>query len=1737
MRNNLYLSKIYFYLFLCLICTIKSEEITYDGEKSVSKKFENVEINKLDININALKLPPYTKILVEGNEDINYVISIYSDKERENRIQIAQSSYKKSVLFLTEEQIKSKIIYANIECSSTPCSYNIVIGPQQKILLEEGEQLYYYVTKENSKMEFEINLKSEKANIWSRGAYDISNTLSNSLIGDNKKNYFIFQDKKDKNVTFEVIGTIGDIINVGSIGYNAEKSNKQVISDEESMTVFLKKSLFEEACFDLRTREDISEKFYVFLEGIIQANILHFTTEKDGQTIDDESELFTNGKISHKYLSNVIDEYKICFSFPDEKAYPQYKNIEEIIFNFHLTKGKYQNKGLYFNEPLIFGKLYPGNLLLNEFTAYVGLMPLKNYLEINYNLFNKDGFSNLYIYNCDNYPLCFNKNGTKAIRPRNIAKFTTYSIYKNELTAEYNPISKNQILLIVYCIKTKSFDFSCDFDTLVFTNEDSIYMNENQYFNQYLLKGESDKFKIDFSRESQITHVNIEVIVYTGEVSIVTNPLDQNKYNQEFSSNKYFINIELNKNSEKIDDIGFSIKAIENTYYTIIATFVRAGQEIKNEISPGMANVITIDHKVNNKAIIKVRNPIDFEKFIVNFYSLNCNLDIYKKENEDFIKINKYDYYFIDINNFIGDHPDYFEYQIEVKKEDFMLYTENLCLLNLNSADQTKQFSHSDENIIISDNIPQQIKLSDKRNHISYAYIHVDNRDDILIKFNLLHVSNYNVKIFFEYTERKQYNISSNEIIYLNHNEWTEDCPDDKELCYIIIDITLDKTKDVEEPILELSAQKSNAETSVYIPKNIMKKDYGIGNIPQKYFTNIGKDEIGYIYVNFNRNINGYFNAKLVDKNSLITDFDKSDKNILHFDNFEKKIFLNTTSQCQGGCNLLVSVQTNSENSYNYYPFSIIINSEPITQKTSPIKISFDEYIIGTAIYNNMNISNVYLLYIKQDTNNIVLELNSEEEGLYINIAIYTGTNLSSKTYIHIEPETKDSINFISKEQILNMMDDKEKNDTSDITLIIGFYHNITNSPLSFIAHLENDTNNIIYKINSEKKRLCQTINSKENEYRCLFLIENHFIEQSNSLFIYPNLKEKTANYQIYAEYIDYYTFNFKSLPTPTKGSIFSTENSKSNFLYIKDGLEKGKNLLVSVVSSKETMIELMTSFYSNLNTIIPNPKISELFLLKKNKFLKLDFPKEKIIMANLVSVTGEAEIYWEDTQNNIYYLNKEDDKLSLSSLKENNGKLVIYNTNENTQDDIGFAFYLTYNSKHKQNLNEIIIGQSNNLVYSENDFPLTFYSKIKGIDKNLDIYFTFYEMDTENNENIYNGPSIEGKVILTNENNIYKIKSNQLNSIDLSKGIKFNYDPSLKSGYVKLTIEQLKQFNINDKPYLYLELKKVNNEKNYKRINMQISINEENNLTPLLENIYHFGTLSEQEKEKIYILKSFLQNNYLYFEFSSNNDAVTFSLEPENGDKLEQLSDKKENGKNIYSYKIEPDKYGFIKLVIKKNDSDKNKANFVFKYIYNVEDKKYSDYSIDKNEPNIIFNLDKSNGKKIYKIKINSVKNSEKYNVNYYIKLINTNNNLSNSTIAILDEENIIVKEFKNPKSNNGQVEFEVNPSEGNYKYIHVLAQIIDKNITEFLSYKLYELPKDESKKVINDDDEDDDDDGLKTSEIVLIIISVLLVVIVAALVVLLLFYKKKTKNLAQEVNKISFSDEDGLLERNNKE
>ena len=1739
-------------------------KINFDGENKTILKIEN-EKETATMTINCHFPPIYTKLYVEGEKKLNYVISVFTNDKREIRTQLAQSVNNKTVLYLTQKQMESKIIYVDIECSITPCSYDLVISPQDKINLEEGEQLSYYVSEDNTIMDFSIDLYSEKANIWSRGGKSIKNNLSNFLTKSQNENYFLVNDKK---VEFTVTGTAGDYINVGSIGFNNEKPNKTLMIDEDTISVFLSKNYFPQACFNFRLREYLDKKYMVFTEGIIYTKILKSFIIKEGNKTD--IEIFSNGKFSQEFMTNELDLIEVCYTFPEEEEYQQYNNIEEIIFTFYVTLGRTLNNKFNIYEPQINGQLYERNLIVGEKIGLIGLKPENNFKEINFNLFAKNGFPKMTIYDCDNYPLCLYKEGSlyNGISPKNIDQFTTYSIYTNELKIEYNPINKKQKILVVECNQSSQFiDIFCKFDTLIYSNEDAINIFEEQYLNQYLLEEEVDNFKINFGKESKIVKVNIDIIIYVGDIEIITDSNDGNDYHRYHSANKYFINIVLGKESEKLDDMRFKVKAKKNSYYTVLISFTRkeADSEITNELESGINYLVTIDpskkedEQISQK-IIKIKNDKANEllPFMVNFYSLNCKLNINKKiKNNDEIvysSIDKYDYCAEDVLTWNDEdnryYDDFYEYNIQIEEEDFSSFNGKVCMLYISSIEINKQHEIYNRDIVIPDNTPQQIIFKKSIRHISYSYVQVNNEDNLIIKFNVIHKAQYNVKFFYEFSKRKNFTLYSDKVIYLKHSEWKNECPEKDELCYITIDITLEKTIDINEPVLELLVKSVKADTVIYIPKNLLKIDFIQNKVIQRYYTEVGQNEIGFILGDFYTS-NGEIYAKLVKKNlDIIEDnvdwegkyrFPRTKEESLPYDSFTKKINFSTKGlDCENGCYLLISLQLNEENlnieQFNNHQLSIIIKSAPFDKKYEnipSIKISTDVYIVGNiGILEDDNYQDYYNLMINYDTDKVVIDLQSETGCILVNIGNDKPTIINND--FKFATNGKNSIINLTKKDLIYKMKEKdpnfEKNNIQNMTLTIGFYTNSIDSVYttvySFMVHLGSNSINDIHRVKTNKNILCDTkenLNDINYPYRCLYIIEYNFMEELKNLLIYPILQDKTANYQIYADFIDSYSFEMGSESEiiekiPTKNSAISTYKTKLNYIYITDGLIDENYLLVNIVTTKNTRIELISSFYTNLNLTTPNPIYPQLFIVKKNNLMTLNFQDEKLIKVNLISIEGNAEIYWEDFQNR-YYMEGEDDKLILTSLKSNNKILNIKAIDENIENPFGFLFYLSYTVKSQQNLDPLELGKSANFIYSESDFPIVLYSRLEKIDTNIDIFFTFYELEYKDNNAFYNTP-VKASISLVKEKIIKDIKSNIEVNIDFSNSIKFIFDPVFKSGFVKLTKDQIKKFNIeeNENPNLYIKLEKNNENQIFKRLNFEVTTNQEGDLVPIKDMIYHYGVLLENENKKEYKLKNEFNSNNVILEFSSSKDTLLFNLTDESGEiQLEKVSEKNKNGKKIIMFKINSDSYEYMKLNIQKKENDNDKIYFIFQYYIIKNNHTYKDYIIENDEINV--ERKKSKNGINYKISLNCVKDSNNLNINYIVKIVtNEDKNVPKLQSIVLSEgEKQFVKEFKNVVSNNDKIYLELNDVEGIPTYIQVVAQIIDKGINQFLSYKYYELPQDEPL------------EDSSNSAIIIIIIIIIILIIIILIAAIFIIRRKRNKDLANDINKID--NQGGLL------
>ena len=182
-----------------------------------------------------------------------------------------------------------------------------------------------------------------------------------------------------------------------------------------------------------------------------------------------------------------------------------------------------------------------------------------------------------------------------------------------------------------------------------------------------------------------------------------------------------------------------------------------------------------------------------------------------------------------------------YNYTIKIQENDFSEYNGKQCMIYVSSSDIADEYDLYGGDIVIPDNTPQQIRFKEKVTHIAFGHVHANKNDDIIAKFNLIHKAEYTVQFYYNREKGKSFVLNSNDAIFLNHTEWESACYGKGLLCYIVFDIILKSTKDVNEPVLEFSIKSLNGDSPTYIPKNILKIDFVQNNAFQLYFTEVGK--------------------------------------------------------------------------------------------------------------------------------------------------------------------------------------------------------------------------------------------------------------------------------------------------------------------------------------------------------------------------------------------------------------------------------------------------------------------------------------------------------------------------------------------------------------------------------------------------------------------------------------------------------------------------------------------------------------------------------------------------------------------------------------------------------------------------------------------------------------------------------------------------------------------------------
>ena len=136
-----------------------------------------------------------------------------------------------------------------------------------------------------------------------------------------------------------------------------------------------------------------------------------------------------------------------------------------------------------------------------------------------------------------------------------------------------------------------------------------------------------------------------------------------------------------------------------------------------------------------------------------------------------------------------------------------------------------------------------------------------------------------------------------------------------------------------------------------------------------------------------------------------------------------------------------------------------------------------------------------------------------------------------------------------------------------------------------------------------------------------------------------------------------------KGLIPTQETATYNSRDDGVDYIYIKN-LDTSKYLFINVISdSSEDIIFLpnmpLYNFISyGLFEFYPTPGKEQLLSVAGEK-LRLKFATEKSILVNIVSLAGEAEVFWASDPDTFYGLRGRGDRLSLSS-GEHSDNLVI---------------------------------------------------------------------------------------------------------------------------------------------------------------------------------------------------------------------------------------------------------------------------------------------------------------------------------------------------------------------------------------------------------------------------------------------------------------------------------------------
>ena len=1772
---------------------------------------------------NDRDIPYYFKITVTPNKGFATPLLCFSPSDpncNSDRHTLVKKTDGLSLsIYVRREQYASGDCFVLVTCEEDSCAYTLKFEGAQAAEIDANSVFSYVVNSDNREMKFQAMGSPEDGSYLTIG---IEGSSSAQIIIDDKDDddypeYYFENGRiltfpiipKNSNIicTFTIKGAIiGEYLTLNMhIHYRYSAPDNLLYPNGPPIMGVLSgyEGYPREECFPIS--DFVSEKYSninkYYLTGKIYSKYgLFWLSDEDNMYMaETEIEVF-DGYLSY-LIENNGKKRSVCFEF----SYEDTVSMGYVAYSISILEPTKLETIYNFYPPQTIGQIYRRMIPKSGYAVFNGAKVDQSNKRLTFNMYNRKGVAEMYVTQCSTYPSCIYTTSQieSFTKPKKINRMT---IWETTIEKAYGALDSSKNVMVVYCRDDDNDNKNyCEVDVSIDVPGTTINVIEREQYSKFVLAGDKGTLNLDFKGGIKIQRLTVDIMVYSGDVSFTVpdyetkNLKSENKLNEEieithfkyFLSNKVFYH--FNFAQLVFESVAVEYEASLNSFFTI-----------KYELNP--YNLIQLEENIlSDESYLVQIDPTTPEKykkiylpnyrvkkgkpFLANFFALNCEFEVTRNESKTSNKdIAFFDGYAQEIlfEDTVGYNSENYEYTIKIKEADLSNYNHKMCMLYV--AGYESEDSDTKTEIVVGENVNQQVIFNEKFKTIRFLYPQADPTKDLAVYINIIDKAYYDIKIYLNNRKEalRQFTLTRSEIYHISSYDITSYCPANT-LCSVIVEATFTKyitgIENTDEPMIEITIRQI-LNTPSYLQKSQAKLDFTCGDRLYYLYTDIGKNEIGEVSVNFLRDFGNVY-GKIVRKDQSTPDEDANWRGIyrmpsedwedsLAYNGYTKKfeVGIEDTQDCIEGCYLLLSIQVSQigdyVEDYKFYPFSIVTRITPNNHAYTDIPkvvIQVNEFIVGNVdVAENERIYQFYEVWLTHDSYRVEFDFQSEVAGLYVNIG---GTRPTTKNAdFKLRPIGRDSILYIDKFTLLARAEEKKykvpnKNNLQDINLVIGVWTDKTDSVdtevFALTVRLPNlDVTTNIIEVNTDQKILCSPMYINDNQLRCLFMIlyDEEDVNLDMPLLIHAASTNQSALTYVHGSFIDReiydeYQVNNLRAKTPTlETADYSTQKSGKDYIYLKLKQGSKKYFFVNVISDKEDDIFILTSMpmYNERGKddlqFFPNPSTEQLLSVSREQ-LSLKFFTTSSLIVNIVTLGGEAMVSWADDLQTVFNLRGVGDRLALTSGKASDEIIIKKRTTSNNQlnadDDAGFVFYVSYYIRDPENnFDEVTYGKSIELSYRETDLPVYLYSKIGSYYNDLIIAVTFMDSE-EDKEGVLPEPPIAVKASLAKESTVYKAKLNPELSPGSEKTLSGQYDPALRTAVVFLSRNLIQNFNIKleDNPTLYLALEKSENSNiKYSKFNLEAQFTKVNGALIPVEKTFNYGR-HNMYYTNYYRLRKDKNKKYMALELAFNSGYLNFALNQAiTRYNMSDLIVKTEKARGkiflLLDCKLSNAEFIYLNFFRKeKSSEDPDLYNYVFKYINIDEEEEYKDYTIfqDNNELTIKEDKNDQTGEVTIDCTFNRIDlEKDKANITYFFKIVDNSSHVYEEeyeTIAVMESPYYTVYK-RNPEDNNGKITLTATGNLGNWCYLQVIAQIQEDTNLEYVAYKGVKNirpPPEPSKK----DDDKESTGGVNTT--VFIVIAIILVVLIAGLVIVVVIFQQRNKSLLNQVKHVSFQQQGG--------